>query len=188
MQIPLQIRFRNLEPSTFIEDAARKRAQKLERFVDDIVSCRVTIEAPHLKQHHGNLYNVSVDVRVPGKEIVVSRSPDDDHACEDVYVALRDAFDAARRQLQDYQRERRGRVKQHEVPLHGKVVELNPADDFGRITDSRNREVYFHRNSIVNADFDKLNLGDEVRFADEAGERGPQATTVYLIGKHHIVG
>ena len=91
MQTPLQIQFRNLEPSTFIEAAARKRAATLERFVDDIISCRVTIEAPHQKQQHGNLYNVSVDVRVPGKEVVVSRSPDDDHAFEDVYVAMRDA-------------------------------------------------------------------------------------------------
>lgn len=188
MQTPLQIQFRNLEPSTFIEAAARKRAATLERFVDDIISCRVTIEAPHQKQHHGNLYNVSVDVRVPGKEVVVSRSPDDDHAFEDVYVAMRDAFDATRRQLQDFQRERRGKVKRHQVPLHGRIAELHPDEDFGRILDSARREVYFHRNSIINADFDSLEVGMEVRFAEEAGEKGPQASTVYLIGKHHIAG
>jgi len=130
MQIPLQVQFLNLEPSSFIERAARKRAAKLERFVDDMISCRVTIEAPHLKQHHGNLYNVSIDVRVPGKEIVVSRSPDDDHAYEDVYIALHDAFDAARRQIQDFQSERRGQVKRHDVPVRTRRFESNPGEAF----------------------------------------------------------
>ena len=74
------------------------------------------------------------------------------------------------------------------MPLHGRIAELHPDDDFGRILDSRRREVYFHRNSIINADFDSLAVGMEVRFAEEAGEKGPQASTVYLIGKHHIAG
>lgn len=116
MEIPLQLRFRNLEPSPAIEAAVRKHVDKLEHFDADITSCRVTIESPHKHQYKGKLYHVVVDVRVPGKEIVVSRAPDDQQAHEDAYVAIRDAFDAARRQVQDYVRIRRGKVKTHSPP------------------------------------------------------------------------
>jgi ribosomal subunit interface protein len=113
MQVPLQIRFHNLEPSDAIEAAVRKRAEKLEQFADSIISCHVTIEAPHKHSHQGNLYHVVVDIRTPGGEIAVSRKPDDRQAHEDLYVVIRDAFDAARRRLQDQQRKRQGQVKSH---------------------------------------------------------------------------
>jgi ribosome-associated translation inhibitor RaiA len=116
MQIPLQIHFQNLEPSEFIEAAVRKYAKKLEQFRDDIVSCRVTIESPHKHQRKGRLYHVVINVRTEGGEIAVSRMPDDEQAHEDVYVAIRDAFNAARRQLQDRLDIRRGYVKTHEAP------------------------------------------------------------------------
>ena len=185
---PLQIRFRNLESSPAVEAAVRQRAEQLERFADKIMSCRITVEAPHKHQHKGNLYHVTVDVRTPGREVVANRSPVEHHAHEDVYVAIRDAFNAARRQLQDQVREKRGKTKSHEVPPHGRISELYPADDYGTITDSTGREIYFHRNSVVNARFDSLYPGMEVRFVEEAGDLGPQASSVYLVGKHHIVG
>jgi len=188
MQVPLQIRFHNLEPSPAIEAAVRKRAEQLEHFDDTITSCHVTVESPHKHHHKGNLYHIVIDVRTAGGEIAVSRMPDDEQAHEDIYVAIRDAFDAARRQLQDRQRELRGQVKTHATPPHGKIVEFCPADDYGRISDSDGREIYFHRNSVVNADFDDLETGSEVRFVEESGDLGPQASSVYLIGKHHIVG
>jgi ribosome-associated translation inhibitor RaiA len=106
-----------MDPSPAVETAVRKHAKTLERFRDDIVSCRVTVEAPHKHRHKGNLYHVVVDVRTQGDEIVVSRMPDDEHAHEDIYVAINDAFKAARRQLQDRARIRRGQVKQHQPPL-----------------------------------------------------------------------
>ena len=188
MQIPLQIRFRNFDPSAAIEAAIRKRAEQLERFAGQITSCRVTIELAHRHSRKGNLFHVVIDVRTPMGEVAVSRMPDDEHAHEDVYVAIRDAFDAARRQLQDQLRQSQGKVKTHETPAHGSVTELRPLEDFGRITDSNGREIYFHRHSIVNADFDALEIGAEVRFVEEAGDEGPQASTVHLIGKHHIGG
>ena len=116
MQIPLQVNFHNLEPSAAVEASVRKHARKLERFHQDIVSCRVTVEAGHKHRHKGNIYHIVVDVRTPGDEIVVSRMPDEEHAHEDVYVAIRDAFDAAQRQLQDRLAIRRGHVKKHEPP------------------------------------------------------------------------
>lgn len=116
MQIPLQIRFKNLERSEFIEASVRKYAKKLEVFRDDIVSCRVTVESPHKHQRKGRLYHVVINVRTEGDEIAVSRMPDDEQAHEDVYVAIHDAFDAARRQLQDKLDIRRGNVKTRQPP------------------------------------------------------------------------
>jgi ribosomal subunit interface protein len=111
MQLPLEIVFQNLGPSPAIEAEIRKRAKKLDRFHDRIMSCRVVVEAPHKHQHSGNLYRVLVDVTVPGGELIANRSPDRNHSHEDVYVAIRDAFDAIRRQLEDHARRQRGSVK-----------------------------------------------------------------------------
>lgn len=188
MQVPLQIYFHNLEPSDAVEANVRKRAERLERYCDKIISCRVTIESPHKHHHQGNIYSVTIDVRTPGDESIASRAPTEHHAHEDVYVVIRDAFDAMRRQLQDHQRQKRGHVKFHDTPPHGKVTQLYPAGDYGTITDSDGREIYFHRNSVVNADFDSLTVDSEVRFVEELGEKGPQASSVHLIGKHHVVG
>jgi ribosome-associated translation inhibitor RaiA len=111
MPVPLEIVFHQLDRSPAVEEDVRERVAKLERIAPDITSCRVTIEAPHRHHTQGNLYAVRVDLRYPGSELVANRSPSADHAHEDVYVAVRDAFKAARRQLQDYQRIRRGDVK-----------------------------------------------------------------------------
>jgi ribosomal subunit interface protein len=114
MQVPLEVRFHNMDHSAAVEAAIRERTAKLERFADDIVSCHVAVEAPHKHHHHGNLYRVTVDVRLPGGEVVASRSPPEHHAHEDVYVAVRDAFKAAQRRVEDYVRVRRGKTKKHQ--------------------------------------------------------------------------
>jgi ribosomal subunit interface protein len=113
MQEALQITFRDLPPSAAIEAKIREKAARLEQFCSDIIGCHVVVEAPHHRQHQGGLYHVRVDVTVPDAELVVSRDPQQHHEHEDVYVAIRDAFDAVRRRLEDYQRRRRGGVKTH---------------------------------------------------------------------------
>jgi ribosomal subunit interface protein len=186
MKLPLQIVFRNMQPSDAVEAKIRERAQDLDRFYEHVMSCRVVVELHHKHHHHGNLYHVRVDLKVPDGEIVASRDPARHHAYEDVYVAIRDAFDAVRRRLEDYVRRRRGVVKHHEPPPHGRIAELYP--EYGKIETPDGRLVYFHRNSILDGDFDKLDIGTEVRFVEEPGELGPQASTVHIVGKHHIVG
>ncbi len=188
MQVPLQITFRNLDRSQAIEARIRDRAMKLDRYYDRIMSCRVTVEAMHKHHRHGNHYHVRVDVTVPDGELIASREPDPHHAYADVHVAIRDAFDTIRRQLEERARRRRGQVKEHAVPPHGRIVELHPDEGYGRIESPDGRLIYFHRNSVVDTDFEKLRIGAEVRFDEEMGERGPQASTVHLVGKHHIVG
>jgi ribosomal subunit interface protein len=188
MQLPLQITFRDVPPSQAVEANIRKKAARLERFSDHIMACRVAVETPHRHHRQGKLFNVRVDVTVPGGELVTSRAPAEHHAHEDVYVAIRDAFDAAVRQLEDYVRRHRGQTKIHVPPAHGYVARLFPEEGYGIIQTSDDRAVYFHRNSVLDGGFDALEVGDEVRFAEEEGEKGPQASTVHPVGKHHPVG
>src|SRR5512144_195558 len=122
MQIPLQISFRNMDASEAVEVDIREKVTRLERLYDRITSCRVIVEAPHRHHQKGNLYDVRIDITVPGEEIVVQRSGPENQAHKDVYVAVRDAFNAATRRLQDHVRKTTGRVKTHELPIHGTVV------------------------------------------------------------------
>jgi ribosomal subunit interface protein len=188
MQLPLEITFRKMDPSPAVEADVREKAAKLDEFHDNIMACRVIIEGGHKHHHKGNLYHVRIDLTVPDGELVVNREPKEHHAHEDVYVAVRDAFNAMRRQLEDHARRIRHKVKQHETPPHGRISYIAPMADYGTIVTPDGKEVYFHRNSVVDADFEKLEVGDEVRFDEEQGEKGPQATTVHVVGKHHIVG
>ena len=114
MEVPLQICFQNLEPSAAVEADVRQHVQRLERYFNEIVSCRVTLAAAHKHRRKGNLFQVTVDVRLPGGELVASRRPDDQQAHEDAYVAIRDAFIAVRRRLEHYVDTRRGHVKTHQ--------------------------------------------------------------------------
>lgn len=180
MKLPLQITFRNIAHSDAIEAKIRERAEKLEHFHRYIMSCRVTVEESHKHQHQGNHYQIRADVKVPDRELVASREPDEHHAYEDIYVAIRDVFDSLRRQLEDYARLQQGKVKAHEGPAQGRVVEIHPERNFGWIEAADGRLVYFHRNSLIESDISTLAVGANVRFDEEMGEQGPQATTVHL--------
>ena len=116
MQIPLQTVYHNMDKSDAIEARIREKVDKLEHFAPDIIRCRVTVEAPHKHHTKGNPYAVKIDITLPGGEIVVSGHPGKNPAHADLYVALRDAFDEARRQIEDFVRKRRGKVKHHQAP------------------------------------------------------------------------
>lgn len=186
MKVPLQVTFRGFPHSDAVEAKVREKAEKLNQFFPDIMGCRVVVEAQHKHHQHGNLFHVSIDLTVPRRELAVTRNPEEHQAHEDVYVAIRDAFDAARRRLEDYARELRREVKTHQSPERGRIVELVPAEDFGRIETIEGRRVYFHRNSVLGADFEKLAEGDEVRFAEEQGDQGPKASTVRIVKRHKV--
>jgi len=113
MQIPLELSFHNMDQSDAVEANVRERAAKLERYFDRIIGCRVVVEAPHKHSRKGKIYEVRIDISVPGKEIVVNRNGPKNHAHEDIYVAIRDAFNAAGRQLEDHARKVRGEIKNH---------------------------------------------------------------------------
>ncbi|HYB50073.1 MAG TPA: HPF/RaiA family ribosome-associated protein [Burkholderiaceae bacterium] len=173
MKIPLVVAVRGFEHSEALEAAVREHARKLELFHSNVTSCRVHVEQFGKHHHQGRQFTVRIDVRVPGKEIVVSR----DHH-EDVYVALRDAFDSARRQIEDTVREHRGQVKVHEDVHEGKIARLLPDEGYGFISTEDDRELYFSRENVVHPLFEHLEVGMSVRFIEDVGAEGPQAKRV----------
>ncbi|MDJ0591656.1 MAG: HPF/RaiA family ribosome-associated protein [Pleurocapsa sp. MO_226.B13] len=188
MQIPLQITFHDLPPSDAIEAQIRQRTEKLNRFYDRITSCRVVVEAPHRHHHQGNIYHVRINLTVPQGELVINRNRSQNHAHEDLYVAIRDAFAAAQRRLKSYAAVQRNKTKIHEIPSHGRVIGILPEDGYGFIETSEGDEVYFHQNSLLNCTLRDLQVGSEVRLIEHMGDKGLQASSVSLIGKHHLHG
>ncbi len=187
MQVPLQVTFEHIAHVDYIEQRVRQEAEKLEQFFDRITSVRVVIGRPQHRHHKGDTYSVRLHLTVPGAaDIAISRDPAATGRHEDVQVTITDAFDAARRQLQDLVRKRQGHVKVHEPQPHGTIRSLVAERDHGFITSADGREIYFHRNSVADDEFDSLELGQEVRFAESVGDKGPQATFVRPVGKHHL--
>lgn len=159
-----------------------ERIAALESFSDRITSCRVVVEPSSGRHRVGNPYHVRIDVVVPGREIVVRRDPPQDRSREDVHVAIRDAFDAARRQIEDHVRERfQQRSKTHAAPPHGKIAELFSDEDYGFLLNADGERVYFHRNAVLGAGFDRLAVGQAVRFVEREGHDGPQASSVEVL-------
>ena len=173
MKIPLQITARNFDLTETIENAIREKAQKLDLFYDQIMRCRVLVEAPHRRHHKGVLFNTRIDITVPGGEIVIKREPH-----EDLYVSIGDAFRVAKRQIEAHTRQQRGEVKHHEETAHALVSTLFPEKGYGFLATSDGREFYFHKNSVLGDKFKDLKIGMKVRFVEELGEKGPQASTV----------
>jgi cold shock CspA family protein/ribosome-associated translation inhibitor RaiA len=172
-----------MPPSEAIENNIRDKAAKLDGFYDKIMGCRVLLEAPHRHHHKGKLYHVRIDLTLPGGEIVINREPSRHASHKDVYVAIRDAFAAARRKLQDFIRRRRGVLKVHEAPHGARVAKLFSEEGFGFLETDDGREIYFHRNSVLEPGFTQLEVGTEVAFAEEQGVNGPQASTVKFSGR-----
>ncbi|HUI19882.1 MAG TPA: HPF/RaiA family ribosome-associated protein [Methylocella sp.] len=188
MQVPLAITFENSEPSEAIRSEVEKHARRLEKFNDRITSCKVAIIAPPTRHRTGGLFKIDIRIAMPEhKDIIVTRSHGDVPEHEHIAVAIKDAFAAAQRQIEDAVREMRGQVKPHEAEDHGRVSKFVAGDDYGFIETADGREIYFHRNSVLDGAFDRLSVGSEVRFIEEMGEKGPQASTVREVGKHHLL-
>ena len=177
MGIPVQITTHDFRLNAALESDIRDKAAKLEMYYDRITRCRVVIEAPVGHHRQGGPYNVRLDVTVPGSELVVNRQAD-----EDLTVAIRNAFDAMRRRLEDYARQQRGDIKTHEEPLlSGQVTKLFPHEGYGFLETTDGREIYFHRHSVLDPGFERLTIGTEVRFVEELGQKGAQASTVHIV-------
>jgi len=181
MKLPLQITFRHMDPSPALETRIRELASRLDKFSGQIMHCHVAVQPPSHHKHQGALYDFHIDITLPDTVIAIQHAHPADHAHEDPYVALRDAFKAVRRKIEDYERKRRGDVKSHTEPAHGRICELDTEHGSGRIETADGRFIYFHRNSVVGGRFKDLTTGTEVRFAEEAGDQGPQASTVHVI-------
>jgi cold shock CspA family protein len=163
-----------------VEAQIRHRAEELEQFSDRVSACKVMVEAAHRHRRQGRIYHVRIDLTVAGGQIVVNREPSQDHAHEDLHVTIRDAFDAARRRLQDHMRRLDGQMKQHEAAPIGRITAVFAERDYAFLETDEGEEIYAHRNAVIGGGFDRLKVGDRVRYVVDPneGEKGAQASTV----------
>ena len=186
MQEPIEVAFQHCEPSEEICAAIAKQAKRLEKFSDRITSCHVAVAGPSTRRRHGDLFQIDVRIAMPEHhDVIVTRTHGDAPEREHALVAIREAFDAAVRQIEDVERDMRGQVKQHAAEDHGRVTKFLAGEDCGFIETADGREIYFHRDAVLDGAFDRLVVGSQVRFVEEAGEKGAQASTVRLVGKRH---
>ncbi len=188
MRRPLQIAFHNIPHSREIEVTIRAEAERLDEVYDQIMSCHVVVDVPHRHHKESTLHQVRIDLKVPDEEVVVSRESGKHAEDQDLDIAIRDAFDEARNLLEDYVRRRQGQVKAHRPIPHGRVARLFPEAGYGFLGTRDGREIYFHKNSVLDGGFKHLKVGTEVRFVEEEGDKGPQASTVEPVGRHgHLI-
>ena len=185
MQVPLELTFRDVEKTEALENLVHDKVDKLNRVCDHITSCRVAIEQPQGNPSTGSSYRVRVNVRVPpGHDLVATREPSHGEVNDPLETVIHRAFDAAYSQLEQLVEKQRRDVKAHPTQdTVGIVDQLFPERDHGFLKTPEGRTVYFHRNAVVNEDFDDLVLGTGVRFVEEIGEEGPQASTVQVVAR-----
>ncbi len=184
MQVPLEITFRNAERSDPVEAVIRERVDKLSQYFDRIISCRVALEVPNRTPGYDVLnHRVSIEISVPGEELVVSREPTEHEDFNDIFVTIRNAFDAAEQQLKSYSGQLREFRKPRDEATHAIVNKIFPADGYGFLLTPDEREIYFHENSVSHPGFSKLTQGDTVRFVESMGDEGPQASLVKVVGR-----
>ena len=179
MKIEPHIVVKGVDSSDRVRARIAEEIAKLENYFPNITACRVVVSKPQNRHQQGDLFTASVQLTlVDGQEVNANRNPAKDHAHEDVYVAIRDTFNAARRQLKRRAQKLRHDVKHPVGPPEAVVGTLVAEEDYGFLETDDGREIYFHRNSVINDGYPKLAVGDRVIFAEALGDKGPQASTV----------
>lgn len=178
MTFPLQITFRRMAHSPSIEQLIQEKAAKLNNFSNQIISGKVVVDLPHRHHQSGNQFHLAIEISTRQGKIVVNREEGD----RDIFIAVREAFASAARKLEESQRINRHEVKMHESPPLARIVRIFPDKGYGFLETPDGREVYFHQNSVINGNFERLLAGDPVTFSEESGEEGPQATFVRVVG------
>ncbi len=198
MLLPAQIAFRDIEDHTGLDDYVQKEAAKLERFYSRISSCRVIVERPQ-RAASSKLYHVRIDLGVPNEELVVKHVPSLHGTLQDIQTqksrreaksvlvhknpkrAIHEAFQEMGRQLQDYARRQEGAVKAKQPTREAIVKEVLPTEGYGFLETDDGRAIYFHQASVLDGHFPQLRIGTRVKFVEEQGDKGPQASTVKII-------
>lgn len=185
MQVPLEISFQNMEQPESAEALIREKVAKLEKICDYISSCRVDVDKPQEHRTSGNPYRVRIDITIPpGHEIVVDRNLGQDAMHLNLEAVIRDAFDRAERQVKRLMDKQRGDVKVHpDQQTVALVSKLFPEQGYGFLRSVDGRDIYFHKNSVLNDDFDRLKVGTGVNYFEEMGENGAQASNVQIVNK-----
>jgi ribosomal subunit interface protein len=173
MKSPLEISARDVRINTETEELIREKVSKLDRIYDQIISCRIMVDVPHRSQRSGLLYNVKIDITVPGAELVVKREPD-----EDLHAAIVNSFETAQRRLKEFAEKQRGSVKTHLEKPVARVIRIFPEEGYGFLMTPEGREIYFHENAVLDGKFAVLNIGTGVTFVEKQGDEGAQASSV----------
>jgi cold shock CspA family protein len=187
METPIQIEFQGMEPVEHVRSAIVKHITDLESRFGRVTACRVVLKSPGGHHRSSGHYEINIHLALPdGREVDVDRTPTADARQADVTFVVNDAFKRARRRLQDQVRRMQGHVKTHEERPIGTVTKLDPERGFGFLESKDGREIYFHQNSVLDGKFRQLAPGTRVQFSEEVGEKGPQASTVNLLGRHAL--
>jgi cold shock CspA family protein len=177
LETPAEVEFTGMSPDSAVRDEIDRHIAQLEQRFGRITSCRVAVRGDGHK--NGSRFEVTIHLALPDhKDVNVDYSRPADTRSTEIKPALNDAFKRARRQLQDRVRRMARQVKRHNPTPIGRVARIDPSGDFGFIATTDGREVYFHKNSVLNGAFARLRPGASVAFAEEEGEKGPQASTV----------
>lgn len=189
MKVPPEVSYRNVDKTEGLDTLVQEKIAKLEQVCDHINSCHIAIEKIHENPKHGSPYRVRIDMTVtPGHEVVAESNPEEGNQYLPVDAVIRNAFDIARRQLRELSKQQREKDKaqDHDNAMETMALVTNIFHDkdygFLKTLDS-GEEIYFHRNSVVHHDFDRLEIGTGVRFVSQEGEQGLQASTVQIVDK-----
>jgi cold shock CspA family protein/ribosome-associated translation inhibitor RaiA len=187
MQTPVEIDFQGIDANSEIRGMITAHVEKLEQRFARITACRVVLKGPGAHHRQGGLHEVNIRLTLPnGRAVDIGRTALADERYADLRFAINDAFRRARRQLQDRVCRLQGQIKIHAISPIATVARLDPAGTFGFLETSDGREIYFHRNSVIDDAFSRLATGTRVTFVETEGERGPQASTVKILGKHRM--
>ena len=188
MQVALEITYRDVEKSDAIETLIHEKVAKLERLCDYISNCQIAVEKIHDRPSHGSPYRVRIDMTVPpGHELVADVNPSEPNQHVKLDAVIRDAFSTAERQLKELVRRQResdkAQTNDSAQDTMALVTKLFPEQDYGFLKTLDGQDVYFHRNSVLHGDFDRLEIGTGVRFVALEDEQGLRATTVQIVDK-----
>jgi len=186
MQIPLELNFHDVPRSAWSEDLIRKRVARLERYADDIISCHVIVSRPHKHQHKGNPYRISIETRLPrNRRLTVVEEPNEvPEQDARLQTVVTSAFSAMEKRLKSAgEPHRRDALRPPAEEPRGLVVRLFQDDGYGFLRTPDGEERYFHRNSVLHDDFQRLAVGTEVRFEPGDGDMGPAASSVQIVNK-----
>jgi cold shock CspA family protein len=186
MQTAPEVIFKDIDRSTWVEEMVAGHLAHLEKFSQDITRCRVTIAREQGSQRKGNRYSVMVEARLPRHhDLAVKKQKQVVDMQTQLPAVINEAFGALEKQLKKTAALRRREEKLHNGQPHGTVEKVFEEDGYGFIrTVEDNRQFYFHRNSVLHDDFERLTVGTEVRFTAELGEEGPQASSVQVVARH----
>ncbi|HVV68374.1 MAG TPA: HPF/RaiA family ribosome-associated protein [Gammaproteobacteria bacterium] len=168
--LPVDITMRDIPNSVAVETKIRQKVEKLKLLYQRIEFCKVVVEQLTKRKHQGRVFGTNIELGVPGKRLVVNHKFD-----EDLYVVIRDAFAAMKRQVEHYAQQQQGYVKAHMEPSMGRISRL--FEDYGFIEDMQGNEFYFNASNVLNTEFNTIMVGDSVTFLENMVEDtdSPQA-------------